>query len=98
MNIYLYIYFFIDNFCRYTYSGYLNAHQAASKLPFTVESKRNSTCSHNKQVQTLAKWYRQDISVPSVSDMIKSSGYTKPNGDTTSYCYVCITFPVTRLA
>jgi len=36
--------------------------------------------------------------VPSVSDMIKTCSYTKPNGDTTSYCFVCITFPVTRLA
>jgi len=49
-------------------------------------------------VQTLAKWYRQDISPPSVSDMTKTSSYTKPNGNTTTYCYVCITFPVTRPA
>ena len=54
-------------------------------------------CSHSKQVQWLAKWYRQDISPPSVNDKIKTSGQTKPNGDT-SYCHVCITFRVSRLA
>ena len=54
-------------------------------------------CSHSKQVLKLAKWYRQDISPSFVRDKIKTSGYTKPNGDT-SYCYVCITFRVSRLA
>jgi len=81
---YLFIYFFIETVCRYTYSGHLNAHQAASKLTFTVESKQNSTCSYSKEVLTLAKWYRQDISVPSVCDMIKTFSYTKPNSDTSS--------------
>ena len=54
-------------------------------------------CSHSKQLLKLPKWCRQDISPSSVSDKIKPSGQTKPNGDT-SYCYVCITFRVSRLA
>jgi hypothetical protein len=34
---YLFIYVFIEIVCRYTLRRYLNVHQAASKLQFTVE-------------------------------------------------------------